>query len=163
MSRTNKIFLIYLSCIIPIFMILFFGVGKGLDFYDRVHLYDKFLHFFFSSLVLVVIGFWLAHIAGMKPFWAAFFAFCFALMIGVMWEIVEYVLDVLRASNNERWRNTVPFNMILTKYASNAAKQGPAAVDTMGDLISGTIGAFIASMAGWLWLARAHKRKDSAD
>lgn len=60
----------------------------------------------------------------------AFFAFCFAVMIGAVWEIWEFTLDQL--------------------FGLNTQKSG--LVDTMWDLIVDAGGAIIGAGAGWAYL-----------
>ena len=64
------------------------------------------------------------------PLTVAFFAFCFAVMIGAVWEIWEFTLDQL--------------------FGLNTQKSG--LVDTMWDLIVDAIGALIGASAGWAYL-----------
>ena len=64
------------------------------------------------------------------PLTVAFFAFCFAVTIGALWEIWEFMLDQV--------------------FGLNTQKSG--LVDTMWDLIVDTVGALIGAGAGWAYL-----------
>ena len=63
------------------------------------------------------------HLVGM-------FTFCFALALGVLWEMLEFALDSL-------WK-------------INMQKSG--LIDTMSDLIIDSIGALVASVLGYLYV-----------
>ena len=66
----------------------------------------------------------------MSPFFVAFFAFCFALACGAIWEIFEYLMDVV-------------FGTDMQKSGLN---------DTMADLIVDSAGAVIISVIGYFFL-----------
>ena len=64
-----------------------------------------------------------------SPFFIAFFAFVFALSFATLWEILEFLLDVLFGFNLQS-----------------------STLDTMGDLIVGAIGSFLVSAIGYLYI-----------
>lgn len=65
-----------------------------------------------------------------KAFWLVIFSFSFALAIGVLWEIFEFSMDQV--------------------FGFNMQKSG--LIDTMWDLIVDALGAFLSSLAGYLYL-----------
>jgi len=91
-------------------------LGEVGDFYERYWWWD----------VMLVKGERLKA----APLTVAFFAFCFAVMIGALWEIWEFTLDQL--------------------FGLNTQKSG--LVDTMWDLIVDAMGALIGAGAGWAYL-----------
>ncbi len=125
-----------------IFLTLFLGeVGR---FYERIPLWDKFLHFQ-SGLLLGVTGFLLIYILnehkkfklGLSPGFVAIFAVTFSLSIGVLWEVVEFAGDAYFSTHAEHYH---------LWQASNA--------DTMWDLIADGSGALLVSIGGYFWMYR---------
>lgn len=86
---------------------------------------------FIGFIMLYVIYRW-KHIAA-SPFLIALFSFSFALAIGALWEIFEFVMDSL--------------------FGSNMQKSG--LIDTMWDLIVDAGGALSASVIGYFYIKRS--------
>lgn len=110
-------------------------LGEVLDFYNRFWWWDMLLHGV-SAVGLGIIGFLIVFslFEGDEyaaPPWAlSLFAFCFALAVGALWEIFEFLMD--------------------QTFGLNMQKSG--LVDTMADLIVDTIGALIGAISGFFWL-----------
>lgn len=110
-------------------------LGEVFDFYERFWWWDIMLHGL-SAVGFGIIGFLFVFylFEGDKyaaPPWAlGFFAFCFAVAIGAMWEIFEFGMDQL--------------------FGLNMQKSG--LMDTMTDLIVDSVGAFVGGVSGFLWL-----------
>jgi len=91
---------------------------------------------FFSAAGLGVIGFMLVFMLASRQkiktsyLLLAIFSFSFALALGVMWEIFEFIVDNLSEANMQR----------------------SGLNDTMGDLIVDTVGALAASVSGYLYI-----------
>lgn len=126
----------------PSFMlavVLFVGgtllLGEVYDFYGRFWWWDMVMHggsavgFGLIGFVLVFMMFQGDRFAA-PPGAVAFFAFCFALAIGAMWEIFEFAMDQL--------------------FGFNMQKSG--LMDTMKDLIVDTLGAILGAGAGYGYL-----------
>jgi hypothetical protein len=78
----------------------------------------------------------------LSPVFTALFAFCFAVTLGVVWEIYEFTMDYFLNTN-------------MQKYALENGELlvGKAALaDTMKDLIVDAIGAFVMSVIGYISL-----------
>ena len=78
----------------------------------------------------------------LSPLFVAAFAFCFAVMLGVVWEIYEFTADSLLATN-------------MQKFALESGQPlvgREALSDTMKDLIVDMIGAFVMSAIGYISL-----------
>lgn len=110
-------------------------LGEANRFYYDVWWWDVMLHsgsaFAFGLLGLIVLMLSVSkQTIQAKPIVLSVFAFSFALMIGVLWEIFEFTGDQL-------------FNM-------NMQKDG--LMDTMWDFIVNTIGAFVAAVIGYFYL-----------
>ncbi len=132
-------FAIELGIVAFIFFTLFLGeVGR---FYDRIPLWDKFLHFQ-SGLLLGATGFVLVYVLnehkrfrlGLSPGFVSIFAVTFSLAIGALWEMAEFAGDSFFGST---WQ--------------------PSNADTMWDLIVNLLGALIISVIGYFWMHR-HQR-----
>lgn len=145
--------------VIPSRMLIFYALflygaiflGEVLAFYYRVPHWDTILHTL-SGAMLGALGFSVLTVLNrteniplsMSPAFVAVFAFCFAVALGVVWEIYEYSVDAL-------------FHTNMQKYAleGGEALQGQAALrDTMEDLIVDALGALVMSAAGYLSLKR---------
>lgn len=124
-------------------------LGEVRDFYYRVPHWDTILHIF-SGAALGALGFSIVSLLNksgamtfsLSPVFVALFAFCFALSLGVIWEIYEFTVDRLLHTN-------------MQKYALETGEPliGEAALmDTMKDLIVDTIGASIMSVIGYISL-----------
>ncbi|WP_407496606.1 hypothetical protein [Pseudooceanicola sp. MF1-13] len=110
-------------------------LGEVADFYNRFWWWDIAMHggsaigFGLIGFVLVFMMFQGDRFAA-PPSAVAFFAFCFALAIGAMWEVFEFTMDEL--------------------FGFNMQKSGLR--DTMGDLIVDMIGALIGAGSGYAYL-----------
>ncbi len=120
-------------------------LGEVRSFYYVIPFWDVILHGF-SSLMLGFFGYMVIvilirdeHIVmNLSPVFTAMFAFCFALSIGVIWEIYEYVCDGIMGFNMQKYM-TVD-GTLLTGH--------DALSDTMKDIIIDAIGAFTATLIG---------------
>ena len=110
-------------------------LGEVFDFYNRFWWWDLVMHggsaigFGLIGFVLVFMMFQGDRYAA-PPIAVAFFAFCFALAIGAMWEIFEFGMDQI--------------------FGLNMQKSG--LMDTMWDLIMDFMGALIGAGAGYFYL-----------
>ncbi len=120
---------------IAIFVFATIFLGEAFDFYGRYWWWDIALHGG-SAIGFGLVGFLFVFMLfeGNRyaaPAWAvAFMGFCFAMMIGAMWEVFEFGMDQL--------------------FGMNMQKSG--LVDTMGDLILDMAGASLGAFSGFLFL-----------
>jgi hypothetical protein len=139
--------------IMMIFYLLFLYaaiyLGEVRSFYYIIPHWDVILHCF-SGFMLGCLGFsfitllnkWEKIPIHLSPLFVAIFAFCFTLSLGVFWEIYEFGFDGL-------------LNLNMQKFieADGTAMIGREALkDTMEDLIVDGIGAFAASLVGYISL-----------
>lgn len=128
-------------------------LGEVRSFYYTVPHWDTILHTF-SGAMLGALGFSFITLlnrtdkvpVNLSPAFVAIFALCFALALGVMWEVYEYTADLLMGTN-------------MQKFGTEAGELflGQAALaDTMKDLIVDTVGALAISVLGYLSLK--HKK-----
>lgn len=110
-------------------------LGEVGDFYEKYWWWDIVLHGG-SAIGFGILGFvimlYLTQSSKLiaSPFLVSVFSFSFATMIGVMWEVFEFSMDQL--------------------FGLNMQKSG--LVDTMSDFIINSVGAFLASFSGYLYL-----------
>lgn len=135
-----------LMAIAFVFASLFLGEVRG--YYTRFWWWDIALHTT-SGFLLGIIGFLLVHVMNeaerihvhMKAGFVAFFAFLFALGVGVLWEIFEFAMDSVFGMNMQKPMLGDPSGL----------------TDTMWDLIVDAIGALIVSVLGWRYLKTPDK------
>lgn len=124
-------------------------LGEVQSFYYRVPHWDTILHTF-SGVALGALGFALIGLLNksktvpltLSPIFVAMFALCFALSLGVIWEIYEFAVDYILHTNMQKYA-----------FESGELLVGQAALaDTMKDLIVDAIGAFVMSVIGYVSL-----------
>jgi len=146
--------------IILIFIFASMYLGEIHNYFYRFRWWDRMLHSV-SAVILAYIGFLLIYALNkdrrmevkLSPFFMALFSFCFAIMIGTMWEIFEYIVDATLGVNMQKARN------LEQLYGYFDTRLG--VLDTMQDLIVDTIGAFAVSVIGYFHIKRK-KDSDSA-
>lgn len=142
---------------IPSKMLIFYAVflycaiylGEVRSFYYNVPHWDTILHTF-SGAMLGALGFSFITFLNrtdrvpmnLSPIFVATFAFCFAVTLGVVWEIYEFTADGILHTNMQKFglEDGTPFLGRL------------ALMDTMKDLIVDTVGAAVMSGAGYISL-----------
>lgn len=151
-SILRKKFRVYLPSTLQIIITLFIFAAQFLgeihDFYYKFPWWDNMLHCI-SGSILGIIGFMFVYFLNkthikktkLSPFFVSLFAFCFALSIGVFWEIFEFASDRILGLNMQKFR--MPGEDGL--------------VDTMTDLIVDTIGPFIITMIGYIYMKDENK------
>lgn len=135
--------------LLAIFLYCAIYLGETKRFYYIVPHWDTMLHLI-SGAVLVAIGFSLLTLLNrmdsvpikLNPICIVIFSFCFAITLGVIWEIYEFLCDGL-------------LNLNMQKFAledGNNLIGRDALIDTMKDLIIDCIGATIMSVIGYISL-----------
>lgn len=120
---------------IALFLMATLFLGEVGDFYEKFWWWDVLLHFgsaigFGLMGVVLMLILVRGHKLTAAPITVSFFAFCFAVMIGAVWEIWEFTLD--------------------QTFGLNTQKSG--LVDTMWDLIVDCLGAALGAAAGYVYL-----------
>ena len=140
-----------------IFFVLFLYcaiyLGEVRSFYYHIQSWDTVLHWF-SGAMIGALGFSFVALfnnseripVNLSPFFVAAFAFCFAVTLGVFWEFYEYSFDGLLGLNMQKFALEDG-----TQLVGRAALQ-----DTMKDLVVDAVGAFAASLIGYISLK--HKK-----
>ncbi len=140
-SWMHIVFVLFLFCAI--------FLGEVRSFYYHFRNWDAMLHTV-SGVLLGSLGFSFVTLmnnservpVNLSPIFVALFAFCFAVMLGVVWEIYEFTLDGLLGLN-------------MQKFAledGTLLKGRDALKNTMKDLILDSLGAFVMSAIGYVSL-----------
>jgi hypothetical protein len=123
----------FAAIVLFVFAALF--LGEAFDFYERYWWWDVLLHggsaigFGLIGFVFMLMLFHGDRYAA-PPIAIAFMAWCFALSVGVCWEIFEFLVDF--------------------SLGTNMQKSG--LMDTMGDLMMDAFGASVGATAGFFYL-----------
>jgi uncharacterized membrane protein YjdF len=120
-------------------------LGERRDFYARFWWWDLLLHST-SGVLLGILGFLLVFILNesprvdlhMRPKFVAFFAFCFSVTVGALWEIFEFGMDQIFGTNMQKPMFGDPSGL----------------TDTMWDLIVDVLGTLAVSLYGYYYLRR---------
>jgi uncharacterized membrane protein YjdF len=126
---------VFFTSAIIVFTYFSLFLGEIRNFYELIWWWDILLHggaaigFGLIGFIMILMMFRDNKYAA-PPIALAFFAFCFAMAIGVLWEVFEFGMDEL--------------------FGLNMQKSGLA--DTMYDLIIDTFGAILGSAAGFFYL-----------
>lgn len=149
-SKKTKILIpsnMYIVYILFLYGAVFLGEVR--NYYYKVPNWDTILHTC-SGAMLGALGFSFINILNkqervhveLSPGFVAFFAFEFAITLGVIWEIYEFLADGVLGLNMQKFALENGTELI-----------GRAAVvDTMEDLIVDSIGAFVMSIIGYISL-----------
>jgi hypothetical protein len=121
-------------------------LGEVHDFYYLIPFWDSILHAF-SGAVLGVLGIILVRFLNeeehvkiqLNPFFISFFAFCFSVAAGTVWEIYEFLADGLLSLNMQKF-TLVDGTLLIGREALS---------DTMTDLIIDTLSALIISIIAY--------------
>lgn len=140
----NTLYLLYI-----IFLYCAIFLGEVRNFYYVIPNWDVILHAF-SSVMTGLFGFMVVSIMNqgqkkrvrLSPFFVALFSFCFAIMVGTVWEIYEFTFDGLLGMNMQKF--------LLEDGSALIGRE--ALADTMEDIIVDCIGALAASLSGYMSL-----------
>ncbi len=142
---------------IPSKMLIFYAIflygaiflGEVRSYYYTFEYWDAILHTL-SGGMLGTMGFSIVTMLDrsertpitLSPLFIAIFAFCFAVTLGVFWEVYEFTFDGILGMNMQKFglEDGTPF---MGRDALN---------DTMVDLIVDSIGAFITTTIGYISL-----------
>lgn len=124
-------------------------LGEVRSFYYRVPHWDTMLHAF-SGAMLAALGFSVLCLLNntdrvpifLSPAFVAVFTFSFAVSLGVVWEVYEYLADIILGTNMQKF--ALESGQLLAGQAALA--------DTMKDLIVDCLGALLVSIAGFVSL-----------
>ena len=132
-----------------IFLYCAIYLGEVKSFYYQVPHWDTILHTF-SGAMLGALGFLFVTLLNknekvqmnLSPLFVVDFSFCFAVTLGVFWEIYEFTFDGILGLNMQKFA-LENGNLLLGRAALT---------DTMKDLIVDCLGAFIMCIIGYISL-----------
>ena len=134
-----------LSGAVVMFVFASIYLSARLALYGRYFWWDDLLHLM-SGIIIGFIGFLLIYklnerySMNISPLLVAVFAICFAVTLGVFWEIAEFSSDAFFRTSTQKWDQPADSTMIGKSY------QGSGLRDTMSDLILDVLGGFATSM-----------------
>ena len=107
-----------LETVILIFIFSAEILGEINAFYVKIPIWDTILHTT-NGFLMAAIGFALIDLFNrsdrfsikMSPYFVAFFAFCFSMTVGVMWEFFEFAVDQIALTDMQK-------DFILTSFSS---------------------------------------------
>ena len=152
-------------------------LGEAYKFYVTFSFWDYFVHIF-SSFYLAAVGFNLVRlfnkkVINMNKVFVALFAFSFAILVGVLWEVFEYSMDKLFLKDMQKdsvvdrlSSNYLEDNKVIIKDIDHTIlydKDGKEIYymdgyldigleDTMDDFLADMIGSFIFSTFVYLYI-----------
>lgn len=178
-----------LETVILVFIFSAEILGEINAFYIKIPIWDTILHTT-NGFLMAAIGFALIDLFNrsdkfsikMSPYFVAFFAFCFSMTVGVLWEFFEFSMDwffatdmqkdwILPAINSVKLNPTganVPIHVDIQSMVINGETWNLGGyldigiVDTMKDLIVNFVGAVVFSIIGILYLKRRGEGKLAA-
>ena len=178
-----------LETVILIFIFSAEILGEINAFYVKIPVWDTILHTK-NGFLMAAIGFALIDLFNrsdrfsnkMSPYFVAFFAFCFSMTVGVLWEFFEFSMDwffgldmqkdwILPSISSVKLNPTganVPVHVDIQSVVINGEKWNLGGyldigiVDTMKDLMVNFIGAVVFSIIGILYLKHRGKGKLAA-
>ncbi|MDY6916044.1 MAG: hypothetical protein SVM86_07000 [Candidatus Cloacimonadota bacterium] len=159
-KRTRLIIPPIFKIIILVFIFASMYLGEIHTFFYKIRWWDIMLHST-SAMLLGYIGFILIYALNkgrnikvkLSPLFIAIFSFCFAVAIGVIWEIFEFGVDQLLGVNMQKARN------LEEVYGRFDTRLG--VIDTMRDLIVNSLGALFISIIGYFYSKRKLKKDSS--
>ena len=178
-----------LETVILIFIFSAEILGEINAFYVKIPIWDSILHTT-NGFLMAAIGFALIDLFNrsekfsikMSPYFVAFFAFCFSMTVGVLWEFFEFSMDqffgldmqkdwIVTAINSVKLNPigaNVPIHVDVQSVVINGEQWNLGGyldiglIDTMKDLIVNFIGAVIFSVIGILYLKNRERGKLAA-
>ncbi len=123
--------------VIVLFIYAALFLGETKNYYVTIWWWDLLMHslsgigFGFVGFIILYTLYTYQRVEA-SPILISVFSFCFAVAIGVLWEIFEFTMDNL--------------------FGLNMQKSG--LLDTMSDLIIDSIGAFLVSVSGFVYMKK---------
>ncbi len=163
----------YLRVVLVIFIYLAVFLGEVQNYYYKIPFWDTILHTF-SGFIFAIISLSIINLLNdnksihmqLSPVFVALFAFCFAVALGALWEIIEFSMDSLLGLNSQKFIPELPalFNggssfaplagteAEIAEFFRQPVGYKYALMDTMEDIIVDCIGALIASILDYIIL-----------
>jgi len=133
-----------LSAFFYIFVVASTILGEAFTFYYKIPYWDSLLHFSSGIMAgmfggILLVSFWQKKKCEnlISPVVIVISFICFAMCVGVVWEIFEFAIDSLFGVNMQKW---------MLQDGTSLVGQA-ALVDTMKDLIVDLAGAMVATIS----------------
>ncbi len=160
----------FLEIIFLLFCICAMFLGEICEFYKKVFWWDSMLHTLSGGL-LAILGFSIIRILNnreskdfnLSPIFECVFVVCFSVMLGVVWEIVEYAADGITGSNMQRYMDNYDSSIIFSGRRALADTMKDLILDVIGATAVSTLGYFDLSLKkGWInkWLFRINSKNN---
>lgn len=148
---------------VMLFLTAVLGQYKG--FYNGVEWYDAYLHTF-GCFVCVFAGYELTLALQrdrqpLAPLVVAMSGFGFSFFFAVGWEIFEFVSDTLTRGNAQNWAFSNSEG--LRSFFPDLEPQRYALLDTMTDLMFGTVGSIIGGIILFVYVCRKNKKDEASN
>jgi uncharacterized membrane protein YjdF len=132
-------------------------LGEVQHFYYRYGFWDVIVHFT-SAPFFGYTGFLMVYAMNhdrnvhsrLSPFMISLYAFCFSMLIGVVWELFEYGVDALLGGDMQKARHL--------EYLYGYFDTRLGLLDTMQDLVVDALGALTVSGLGYYYLTRVKSK-----
>ncbi len=140
---------IQIIMVLFIYAALFLGMAR--EWYHRIWWWDSLMHGL-SGVALGFAGFLILYVLYKTGklqasfFLIALLSFCFAVSMGALWEIFEFGVDEFFGEDMQRAR------FPIEKIEAHPEGSRIAIYDTMWDMMLNTLGALLASVAGYMYL-----------
>lgn len=136
-----------MSVVFILFCLAHFVVGEIGELYVKSKTFDSILHTLSGSMI-AILGFSVIRLLNdsdkidlnLSPLFVAIFVVCFSVMLGVLWEIVEFLVDTVTGSNMQRYSDSVTREPFMGRNAL---------FDTMKDLVLDAIGALVVAVISY--------------
>lgn len=123
-------------------------LGSSLKYYDKYYWWDIVIHFL-SGIVFVSFGIALSKkAANLSSFSILLFSFTLSVTLHVIWEVLEYIVDCMFHTDNQRWQKVSASN----NHVSESAIQPAGLVDTMNDTLICIAGTAVSCVIWWFVL-----------
>jgi hypothetical protein len=141
-----------------LFCFAHFFFGEIINFYATVKWWDSMLHTLTGAMI-ALLSFSLVYLLNsndkddmhLNTLFVVLFAFCFAVVVGVLWEGVEWLADEIAGGNMQRWANSITGVPFVGREALK---------DTMKDLLLDSIGAAVVCTACGIIMQKTGKFSD---
>jgi uncharacterized membrane protein YjdF len=146
-----------------IFVFFLYGaiiLGETMSYYRKYSNWDTMLHTL-SGVLLGAFGFTFIDMLNdhekvrlnLPAGFVSIFSFCFAVTLGVFWEMIEWVMDLVMDLDMQQYRSW-----------AGAILAGRAAVyDTMKDLLVDALGAAVIALAGYFMIRKKIRQRGRVD
>lgn len=165
---------INLQTIAIIFLVVTSFCGKLLNFYYTIPWWDMVIHAMGGALC-VFVGYCIVTALNAKqgtklsPVVSATWGFCFAFLVALVWELMEFSFDSFTGGDSQHWMmnpNSSNFELFsitmdpekMTFFTVDARRY--ALLDTTTDMTCGTVGAIVGYIFMWTKLHREKLRED---